>query len=167
MIANENCIFVLNDTTGKYELTTVASATEANVQIDDSVGKGILEIEFESSNFRTGKGWHNGVALCRVSGYRQVLYTDMSASEKNALLINSKSNKLASLNTGETYKLRLDNTAYNEPNVYKGVDVYVNDNLLYSNSSASNTDTGTTSSYVWTTSANTRIKAIRYKKVVE
>ena len=91
----------------------------------------------------------------------------MSASEKNALLINSKSNKLASLNTGETYKLRLDNTAYNEPNVYKGVDTYVNDELIYSNSGASNIDTATTSSYLWTTSVDTRIKAIRYKKVVE
>lgn len=170
MTANENCIFVLNDTTGKYELATVASGTEANVQIDDSVGKGILEVELESSNYKTGKGWHNGITLCRVSGYRQVLYTDMTAgpNERNTLFVNSYAGKTTtSLNTGETYKLRLDNTAYNEYVVYKGVDIYVNDELVYSNSGASNTDAATVSSNVWTTSADSRIKAIRYKKVTE
>lgn len=170
MTANENCIFVLNDTTGKYELTTTESATEAKVLIDDSVGKGILEVEFESSNFKTGNGWHNGLTLCAVSGYRQVLYTDMTASpnERNVLFINKHTGKTTvSLNTGETYKLRLDNTAYNEPEAYKGVDAYVNDELIYSNSETFGTDSKTVSSNVWTTSADSRIKAIRYKKVTE
>ena len=170
MTANENCIFVLNDTTGKYELTTAESATEAKVLIDDSVGKGILEVEFESSDFKTGNGWHNGLTLCAVSGYRQVLYTDMAASsnERNVLFINKYAGKTTvSLNTGETYKLRLDNTAYNEPEVYKGVDAYVNDELIYSDSETFGTDTKTVSSNVWTTSADSRIKAIRYKKVTE
>ncbi|MDD6881771.1 MAG: Ig-like domain-containing protein [Firmicutes bacterium] len=170
MTANENCIFVLNDTTGKYELTTPESATEAKVLIDDSVGKGILEVEFESSNFKTGSGWHNGLTLCVVSGYRQVLYTDMSASpnERNVLFINKYTGKTTvSLNTGETYKLRLDNTAYNEPGVYKGVDAYVNDELIYSDSETFGTDSKTVSSNVWTTSADSRIKAIRYKKITE
>lgn len=170
MTANENCIFVLNDTTGKYELTVPESNTEAKVLIDDSVGKGILEVEFESSNFKTGSGWHNGLTLCAVSGYRQVLYTDMTASpnERNVLFINKHTGKTTvSLNTGETYKLRLDNTAYNEPGVYKGVDAYVNDELIYSNSETFGTDSKTVSSNVWTTSVDSRIKAIRYKKVTE
>ena len=170
MTANENCIFVLNDTTGKYELTTAKNAIEAKVLIDDSVGKGILEVEFESSNFQTGKGWHNGFSLCRVSGYRQVLYTDMTAgpNERNVLFVNNYGGKTTvSLNTGETYKLRLDNTAYNEPYVHKGVDVYVNDELIYSNNETFGADSKTVSSNVWTMSADSRIKAIRYKKVVE
>lgn len=170
MIANENCIFVLNDTTRKYELTTVESSTEARVQIDDSVGKGILEVEFESSNFQTGRGWHNGLVLCRVSGYRQALYTDMTAgpNERNVLFVNRYAGKTTvSLNTGETYKLRLDNTAYNEPYVYKGVNAYVNDELIYSNNETFGADSKTVSSNVWTMSVDSRIKAIRYKKVVE
>ena len=86
----------------------------------------------------------------------------------NTLYLNRKNApQITTLNTGETYKLRLDNTTYNEPIAYKGVDVYVNDNLLHSDNNAFNADTATTSSYLWTTSANTRIKAIRYKKVVE
>lgn len=163
MTANENCVFTLNEETGKYEITTPASSTEAKVYIDDSAGKGIIEIEIESSDFKPGKGWNNGMALCREAGYRQVLFTIMG----NTLYLNSNSSRITTLNTGKTYKLRLDNTTYNESIAYKGVDVYVNDDLLYSNNSASNTDTETTSSYVWTTSANTRIKAIRYKKIVE
>ena len=164
MTANENCVFILNEETGKYEITTSRSSTEANVHIDDSVGKGIIEIEIESSDFKPGTGWNNGLALCRQTGYRQVLFTMTG----NTLYLNRKNApQITTLNTGKTYKLRLDNTTYNEPIAYKGVDVYVNDDLLYSNNSASNTDTATTSSYLWTTSANTRIKAIRYKKVVE
>ena len=165
MTANENCIFVLNDTTGKYELTTVTNATEANVSIDDSVGKGIIEMEIESSNFNTGKGWANGLVLCRKSGYRQVLYT--SSQYYNTLCLNNNAIRVAPLNLGETFKIRLDNTAYNESKVYEGVDVYVNDELCYSSNKTSNTDAATVSSNIWTTSANTRIKAIRYKKVTE
>ena len=162
MTANENCVFMLNEETGKYEITTPASSTEANVSIDDSVGKGIIEIEIESSNFSTGKGWNNGLVLCRRSGYRQVLYTSITS---NMLLLNG--NNIATLNTGKTYKLRLDNTAYNESKIYKGVDAYVNDELRYSNREATATDAATVSSNLWTNSADTRIKAIRYKKVVE
>ena len=164
MTANENCVFILNEETGKYEITTSRSSAEANVHIYYSVGNGIIEIEIESSDFKPGTGWNNGLALCRQTGYRQVLFTMTG----NTLYLNRKNApQITTLNTGETYKLRLDNTTYNESIAYKGVDVYVNDDLLYSNNSASNTDTATTSSYLWTTSANTRIKAIRYKKVVE
>lgn len=160
MTANENCVFMLNEETEKYEITTPASSTEANVSIDDSVGKGIIEIEIESSRFSSGSGWTNGLVLCRQSGYRQVLYTGTTS---NMLFLNG--NSIVTLNNGKTYKLRLDNTAYNESKIYKGVDVYVNDELCYSNDNASATDTATVSSYLWTTSADTRIKAIRYKKV--
>ena len=65
---------------------------------------------------------------------------------------------------GETYKFRLDNTPYDG---YRGVDVYTNDEKVYSASSVFNNDEATTLSYLWTTSADTRIKAIRYKKVTE
>lgn len=165
MTANENCVFMLNEETGKYEITTSASSTEANVSIDDSVGKGIIEMEIESSNFNTGKGWTNGLVLCRQSGYRQVLYT--SAQYYNTLCLNNNSIRVATLNLGETFKIRLNNTAYNESHVYKGVDVYVNDELCYSSGVTANTDAATVSSNIWTTSADTRIKAIRYKKVTE
>lgn len=165
MTANENCVFTLNEETGKYEIITTASDTEANVSIDDSVGKGIIEMEIEISKFNTGKGWTNGLVLCRQSGYRQVLYT--AAGMYNKLFLNNNSIKVAELNTGKTYKLRLDNTAYNESHVYKGVDVYVNDELCYSSGVTANTDAATVSSNIWTTSADTRIKAIRYKKVTE
>ena len=165
MTANENCVFTLNEETGKYEITTPASATEANVSIDDSVGKGIIEIEIEISKFNTGKGWTNGLVLCRQSGYRQVLYT--AVGMYNRLFLNNNSIEVATLNLGETFKIRLDNTAYNESHVYKGVDVYMNDELCYSSGVTANTDAATVSSNLWTTSADTRIKAIRYKKVVE
>lgn len=161
MNANENCVFTLNEETGKYEISTPANKTEANVSIDNSVGKGILEVELYSSNLISGNGWNNGVSLCPISGKRQVIYTDMSPKDK-VLYVNNKSNKCYELTDGEIYKLRLDNTSY--ATEYKGIDVYVNDEKVYYNGVTYNDDTATTLSNIWTTSIDTRIKAIRYKK---
>lgn len=167
MTANDNVVFVMNEETGKYEISTPANNTEANVSIDNSVGKGIIEVELYSSNYVSGNGWNNGVVLCPISCRRQVLYTYINMHDR-VLYINNSGNKCCELTDGETYKLRLDNTAYDiNDNNYKGVDVYVNDELCYSSNETSNTDAATVSSNLWTTSANTRIKAIRYKKVVE
>lgn len=163
MIANENCTFIMNDETGKYELTTTANRTEAKVLIDDSVGKGIIEIEMESSNFSSGEGWNNGLALCSKPAYRQVVYTML---DKN-LKLNSNTYIVTTLSTGNIYKIKLDNTAYNELNVYKGVDVYINDNLELGGASYFGQDSKTTLSNLWTNSSDTRIKAIRYKKITE
>ena len=163
MIANENCTFIMNDETGKYELTTTANRTEAKVLIDDSVGKGIIEIEMESSNFSSGEGWNNGLALCSNPAYRQVVYTMLDKTLK----LNSNTYIVTTLSTGNIYKIKLDNTAYNELNVYKGVDVYVNDNLELGGASYFGQDSKTTLSNLWTNSADTRIKAIRYKKLTE
>lgn len=161
MNANENCVFTLNEETGKYEISTPANKTEANVSIDNSVGKGILEVELYSSNLISGNGWNNGVSLCPISGKRQVIYTDMGPKDK-VLYVNNKSNKCYELTDGEIYKLRLDNTSY--ATEYKGIDVYVNDEKVYYNGVTYNDDTATTLSNIWTTSIDTRIKAIRYKK---
>lgn len=162
MTANENCTFVLNEETGKYEITTPTRGTEAKVTIDDSVGKGILEIEIESSNWVSGTGWNNGITLCKKEGYRNVVYTAL----KNIFCLNNNSTILASdLSTNTTYKIKLDNTKYSD--AVKGVDVYVNDELLISNASKYVREDSTVQSDLWTTSADTRIKAIRYKKVAE
>lgn len=161
MNANENCMFTLNEETGKYEISTSANNTEANVSIDNSVGKGILEVEIYSSNFASGKGWNNGFALCSISGKRQVLYTWVG--KNNTLYINNEHKYVATLTNGETYKLRLDTTPY-DPS--RSVDIYVNDSV-HSYSSTINSDAATTLSNIWTTSSDTRIKAIRYKKVTE
>lgn len=161
MNANENCMFTLNEETGKYEISTSANNTEANVSIDNSVGKGILEVEIYSSNFASGKGWNNGFALCSMSGKRQVLYTWVRRN--NTLYINNEHKYVATLTNGETYKLRLDTTPY-DPS--RSVDIYVND-IVHSYSSTINPDAATTLSNIWTTSSDTRIKAIRYKKVTE
>ena len=164
MTANENCTFVMNDDTGKYELTTSADSTEANVFIDNSVGKGIIEIEIESSNYARGKGWSNGLVLCRISGYRQALYTNTA---NTSLYLNKSANLVSTLVNGNAYKLRLDNTAYDEEKVYTGVDVYVNDVLTFNDASVYSIDSTTASSSLWITHTDTRIKAIRYKKVSE
>ena len=161
MNANENCMFTLNEETGKYEISTSANNTEANVSIDNSVGKGILEVEIYSSNFASGEGWNNGFALCSMSGKRQVLYTWVRRN--NTLYINNEHKYVATLTNGETYKLRLDTTPY-DPS--RSVDIYVND-IVHSYSSTINPDAATTLSNIWTTSSDTRIKAIRYKKVTE
>lgn len=163
MNANDNVVFVMNEETGKYEIATTANKTEANVSIDDSVGKGVIEIEIGSTNFISGNGWNNGVVLCSISGKRQVLYTYVNKANK--LCINSDANVCCELTNGETYKLRLDNTSYDiNDNSYKGVEVYVNDEKVYYNSDTYNNDAATTLSNIWTTSIDTRIKAIRYKK---
>ena len=163
MTANDNVVFVMNEETGKYEISTSANSTEANVSIEGSVGKGILEVEIYSSNFASGNGWNNGFALCSISGKRQVLYTYVNKRYK--LCINNDNVVCYELIEGETYKLRLDNTPYDiNDNSYKGIDVYVNDEKVYSNSNVCNNDTATTLSNIWTTSADTRIKTIRYKK---
>lgn len=164
MTANENCTFVMNDDTGKYELTTSADSTEANVSIDNSVGKGIIEIEIESSNYARGKGWSNGLVLCRISRYRQALYTNTAST---SLYLNKLANLVSTLVNGNAYKLRLDNTAYDEEKVYTGVDVYVNDVLTFNDASVYSIDSTTASSSLWITHTDTRIKAIRYKKVSE
>lgn len=162
MTANENCTFVINEETGKYEITTPSRGTEAKVTIDDSVGKGILEIEIESSNWVSGTGWNNGITLCKKKGYRNVMYTAL----KNIFCLNNNSTILASdLSTNTTYKVKLDNTKYSDS--LRGVDAYVNGELLISDASKFVRDTSTLQSDLWTTSADTRIKAIRYKKVVE
>ena len=162
MTANENCTFVLNEEIGKYEIATPADKTEANVQIDDSVGKGILEVEMESSNWVSGIGWNNGISLCKKEGYRNVVFTAL----KNIFYLNNNATILASdLSTKTTYKVKLDNTKYSD--AFKGVDVYVNDELLISNASKYVGEKTSTNSYLWTNSADTRIKAIRYKKVTE
>lgn len=161
MTANENCTFVLNDTTGKYELTTTTSKSEANVQIDDSVGKGILEIEFETSNIKSGTGWNNGFVLCMASGKRQCVYTQMTT----VMYLNSTNYKVTDFLENQSYKIKLDNTAYDGS--YKGIDVYVNDELMYSSADRYGTDASTVNSNIWTNSTYTRIKAIRYKKVVK
>lgn len=164
MTANTNVVFIMNEETGKYEIGTRATTLEANVSINDSVGKGIIELEIRSSKFVSGNGWNNGIALCSVSGKRQVLFTYVTMSNK--LFLNSTNTKVIDLTDGETYKLRLDNTAYiSDTNTYKGIDVYVNDELSYTDSNKYNTDANTTLSNIWTTSLNSRIKAIRYKKV--
>lgn len=162
MTANENCTFVINEETGKYEIITPSRGKEAKVKIDDSVGKGILEIEIESSNWVSGTGWNNGITLCKKEGYRNVVYTAL----KNIFCLNNNSTILASdLSTNTTYKIKLDNTKYSD--AVKGVDVYVNDELLISNASKYVHEDSTVQSDLWTTSADTRIKAIRYKKAVE
>ena len=47
------------------------------------------------------------------------------------------------------------------------IDVYVNDEKVYHYINTYNNDEATTLSYLWTTSIDTRIKAIRYKKAIE
>ena len=167
MTANENCTFVLNEETGKYEISTTANNTEANITIDDSLGLGVIEIEIESSNWRSGTGWNNGLVLRKCEGYRQVVFTTGAGGGSN-LYINSlvSSNILDTLSTDTPYKIRMDNTNYTSENG-KGIDVYINDELVLSNSIKVASDTTNNISYFWTTSSNTRLKAIRYKKVVE
>lgn len=163
MTANNNVVFVMNEETGRYEISTSAKNTEANVSIDNSVGKGIMEVEIGSTNFISGKGWNNGIALCPISGKRQVLYTTANWNNHRHLYLNSDANLCGELTDGETYKLKLDNTPYNiDSNDYKEADVYINDEKVYYN--VINYDEATTLSYLWTNSADTRIKAIRYKK---
>lgn len=161
MTANENCTFVLNDTTGKYELTTTTSQSEANVQIDDSVGKGVLEIEFETSKIKSGNGWNNGFVLCKASGKRQCVYTQMTT----VMYLNSTNYKVTDFLENQSYKIKLDNTAYDDS--YKGIDIYVNDELKYGSADRYETNASTVNSNIWTNSTYTRIKAIRYKKVVK
>ena len=166
MTANENCTFVLNEETGKYEITTPANTIEANVSIDDSVGKGIIEIEIESSNWRSGTGWNNGLVLRKLEGFRQVVFT--AAGGRGTLYINSQgtNNMLDTLSTDTPYKIRMDNTNYtSEDSKGKGIDVYINDELVLSDTTKVAGDTANNISYFWTTSSNTRLKAIRYKKV--
>ena len=166
MTANENCTFVLNEETGKYEIITPTSGTEANVIIDDSLGLGTIEIEIESSKWNTGKSWNNGLVLRKWEGYRQVLFTT-TGSLNGDLYLNSQANigKIGyNLSTDTPYKLRLDNTNYTSQDG-KGVDVYINDELILSTSIKVHGDTTNSVSYFWTNSPNTRLKAIRYKKV--
>lgn len=164
MTANDNVVFVMNEETGKYEISTPANNTEANVLIDNSVGKGIIEVEIGSTNFNSGKEWNNGVVLRPISGRRHVLFTSVNQNNYRYLYIDNESKLCGEVTDGETYKFRLDNTPYATS---RGVDVYANDEKIYSDSSVFNYDVATTLSYVWTNSADTRIKAIRYKKVVK
>ena len=141
MTANENCTFVLNEETGKYEISTTANNTEANITIDDSLGLGVIEIEIESSNWRSGTGWNNGLVLRKWEGFRQVVFT--GAGGGGILYINKQGldNRLDTLSTDTPYKIRMDDTT------------------------RAAGDTSNNISYFWTTSSDTRLKAIRYKKV--
>lgn len=164
MTANENCTFVMNEETGKYEITippNSTAGTEANVSIDNSVGKGIIEVEMEFSDLAQGQNWNNGIALCPNNSYRNVVYT---FRDRNYLYINGVASTF-NIQTGVIYKIKIDNTT-REPHDkygYKGADVYANDELLRETSTVG--DAATLSSYLWTNSAGTKIKAIRFKKV--
>lgn len=165
MTANENCVFTLNKETGKYEISTQTKGTEANVTINDSLGKGIIEIEIESSKWNGGTGWTNGLVLRKVEGYREVLLT-ATTSTNGELYINGQTDACKigyNLSTNTPYTLRLDNTNYNDD---RGIDIYINDELVLSKNTR-NADSTNNTSYLWTTSTYTRIKAIRYKKISE
>ena len=59
----------------------------------------------------------------------------------------------------------MDNTNYTSEDG-KGIDVYINDELVLSDATRRVSDTSNNVSYFWTTSIDTRLKAIRYKKVI-
>ena len=135
-----------------------------DVAIDDSLGLGVIEIEIESSKWNGGVGWTNGLVLRKREGFRQVIFTARGSN----LYINSQAsgNILGTLSTDTPYKIRMDNTNYTSEDG-KGIDVYINDELVLSDSIKVATETSNNISYFWTTSSGTRLKAIRYKKVVE
>lgn len=167
MTTNENCTFVLNEETGKYEITTPTIEKEVDVMIDDSIGLGIIEIEIESSRWSSGKSWNNGLVLRKWKGFRQVVFTT-TGSLNGDLYLNSQADigKIGyNLSTDTPYKLRLDNTNYTSQDG-KGVDVYINDELILSTPIKVHGDTTNSVSYFWTNSPDTRLKAIRYKKVI-
>lgn len=163
MTTNENCTFIMNEETGKYELTTSATGTEAKVTIDNSVGRGIFEFEFECSDFSVGKGWNIGLAIAaNGANYRQVFYTGRSSTG----VFNSINGSTITLETNTVYKVRLDTSAFSNSNI-KGLNAYVNDELIYTNENAVSGDDATPLSNLWTTTQTCHIKAIRYKKTSE
>lgn len=166
MTANENCTFVLNEETGKYEISTTANNTEANITIDDSLGLGVIEIEIESSNWNSSTGWNTGLVLRKWEGFRQVVFTSVGMGANLYINKQASSNILDTLSTDTPYKIRMDNTNYTSKDG-KGIDVYINDELVLSDATRIANDSSNNVSYFWTTSTGTRLKAIRYKKVVE
>lgn len=158
MLANENCTFVLNENTGKYEITTQESGTEANISIDNSIGNAIFEVDLESSNFRTGTGWNIGINLCPKEKYKHAVYTQRT---ENIFVDSTKLTEVV-LKTGKSYTIRLDNTDYSS---HVGIKLYVDDVLVFSEDTKTVGDNNSLTSYLWTTSVDCKFKAIRYKKV--
>lgn len=158
MVVNENCTFVTNETTGKYELTSTSDSSEAKVTIDDSLGFGIIEVEFETSDTTAGTGWNFGIVLCPISSYRQVWYMPRGKYS----FVNSTQIMSVVLQKDTTYKVRLANGASSD---VRSLDVYINDESVFSSSNTTASEKDLTSSYLWTTSNAFKIKAIRYKKV--
>ena len=144
-------------------MTTLARGTEAKVTIDNSVGRGIFEFEFECSDFSVGTGWNIGLAIA-VDGtkYRQVFYTERGSTG----VFNSINNLTITLETNTVYKVRLDTSAFSNSNA-KGLNAYVNDELIYTNENVIAGDNSTPLSNLWTTTQTCHIKAIRYKKTSE
>ena len=165
MTANENCTFVLDEETGKYEISTTEHGTEASITIDDSLGLGVIEIEIESSKWDSGTGWTNGLVLRKIEGYRQAVFTSRGVGPNLYINKQSSDHILYTLSTDTPYKIRMDNTNYTSVDG-KGIEIYINDELVFNDSTKLSGDTSNNVSYLWTTSSNTRIKAIRYKKVV-
>ena len=158
MVANEYCTFVTNETTGKYELTSTSDSSEAKVTIDDSLGFGIIEVEFETSDITAGTGWNFGIVLCPISSYRQIWYI----SRGKYSLVNSTQIMSVALQKDTTYKVRLANGASSDVH---SLDVYIDDESVFSSSNSVISEKNLTSSYLWTTSNAFKIKSIRYKKI--
>ena len=159
MEANGSAQFTLNEATGKYEFTTSTNGTEASVNFD-YVGRGILEIEIESTNWTDGlKGWTNGMEIVPISGKRQALFT---TSYSESLKFNTDSNVVIdTLEVDTLYKMRLDSIVKSNTNVY------INDATeAIAHSTLDNTAANATNTKVYTGSISTKIKSIKLKKAV-
>jgi len=160
-VTNDYATLVLNETTNKYELTTSASSYEASVTFNDRVvGSSIIEVEYETSNQSTGKGWNFGIEVIRDDTYktRFVIFTFRNA---NVYFNSTASSNIIGANTVNTpIKVKLDLA-----NANSGfANVYYNDELVKENASYNGMSTASTyAGKLYTTSADYKIKAIRVK----